>query len=178
MRIISGKLKGRRFELPSSKWKTRPTTDQSKESLFNILSNKIAIEDSHVLDLFGGTGNLSYEFASRGAAQVVCVEKYARAAKFIQQKSKEFGLDKQIVAHRMDVFQFLKNHTQQYDIIFADPPYDSPQYPQLIQTLLEKELLLEAGWLIIEHNNQHKFDQHPRFVEQRQYGQSHFSFFQ
>ena len=177
MRIISGKLKGRRFDLPSSKWKTRPTTDQSKESLFNILGNKTDVYDSTVLDLFAGTGNLGYEFASRGAASVVCVEKYAPATKFIQQKAKDFGLDDQIVVHRTDVFQFLKNAVGQYDIIFADPPYNSSQYPQLINILFEKELLRPDGWLIVEHDSQHKFEQHERFVEQRQYGQSHFSFF-
>lgn len=178
MRVISGKLKGRRFDLPSNKWKTRPTTDQSKESLFNILSNKITIEDSRVLDLFGGTGNLAYEFASRGADKVVCVEKYAPATKFIQQQAKAFDIAEQIEVHRADVFRFLKDHTGQYDIIFADPPYDSPLYPKLIDLIIERQLISPEGLLIIEHNNQHNFEKHPRFVEKRQYGQSLFSFFE
>ncbi len=178
MRIISGKLKGRRFDLPSSKWKTRPTTDQSKESLFNILANKVSFENLEVLDLFAGTGNIAYEFASRGATAVFCVEKYGAAIRFIKQKAVDFGLESQLNVHKADVFKFLAGHEAKYDLIFADPPYDSPKYPYLIELVFKQNLLQKEGWLIVEHDAKHCFENHHNFVEFRRYGQSFFSFFQ
>ena len=176
MRIVSGFLKGRRFEMPSSKWKTRPTTDHAKESLFNILHNWIELEDITVLDLFSGTGNLAYEFASRGANKVVCVEQFGACVRYIQQNVKAFKLDEIVEIRRQAVFKFLGQHQQQYDVIFADPPYDSPKF-SLIPQLVEQQALLKAeGLLIIEHDARQNFESNPNFIEMRQYGQSYFSF--
>jgi 16S rRNA (guanine(966)-N(2))-methyltransferase RsmD len=176
MRVVSGFLKGRRFELPSSKWKTRPTTDNAKESLFNILSNWIPLDGIQVLDLFAGTGNMSYEFASRGASYVCCVDKFAACARYIEGNAKLFKIEDVLEVRKQDVFQFLKNHRKKYDIVFADPPYDSPKFPLLANTILEQELLNENGLLIIEHDSRQNFANHPKFVELRKYGQSYFSF--
>jgi len=176
MRIVSGILKGRRFDLPSSKWKTRPTTDFAKESLFNILSNWIELDGVEVLDLFSGTGNLAYEFASRGASRVVCVEKFAACTRYIQENVKNFRLEDILEVKKRDVFKFLQSAQGKYDIIFADPPYDSPKYPLLPELIHERDLLKENGLLIIEHDSRQNFANHPKFVELRQYGQSYFSF--
>jgi len=176
MRVVSGFLKGRRFDLPSSKWKTRPTTDNAKESLFNILSNWIPLDGIQVLDLFAGTGNMSYEFASRGASYVCCVDKFAACARYIEGNAKLFKIEDVLEVRKQDVFQFLKNHRKKYDIVFADPPYDSPKFPLLVNTILEQKLLNENGLLIIEHDSRQNFANHPKFVELRKYGQSYFSF--
>lgn len=176
MRIVSGFLKGRRFDMPSSKWKTRPTTDYAKESLFNILSNWVELDEIDVLDLFSGTGNLAYEFASRGARKVVCVEKFGACIKYIQQNAKTFDLEDVLELKKQDVFKFLSNHKGKYDIIFADPPYDSPRFPLIPDYVFQQEMLKENGLLIIEHDSRQNFENHPKFVELRQYGQSYFSF--
>lgn len=176
MRVVSGFLKGRRFDMPSSKWKTRPTTDYAKESLFNILSNWIELEGIEVLDLFSGTGNLAYEFASRGASYICCVEKFAACIRYIQGNVKAFKIDDIIELRKQDVFQFLGRHQKQYDIIFADPPYDSPKFQQLVDLIFQQDLLKENALLIIEHDSRQNFANHPKFVELRQYGQSYFSF--
>lgn len=176
MRVVSGFLKGRRFELPSSKWKTRPTTDYAKESLFNILSNWITLDGIQVLDLFAGTGNMSYEFASRGASYICSVDKFAACAKYIQENAKLFKIEDVLEVRKQDVFKFLGNHRKKYDIVFADPPYDSTKFPLLVNIILEQGLLNENGLLIIEHDSRQNFANHPKFVELRQYGQSYFSF--
>ncbi|BDS11858.1 16S rRNA (guanine(966)-N(2))-methyltransferase RsmD [Aureispira anguillae] len=176
MRIVSGFLKGRRFDMPSSKWKTRPTTDYAKESLFNILSNWIELDGIDVLDLFSGTGNLAYEFASRGANHVCCVEKFGACVRYIQQNAQAFKLEQVLEIRKQDVFKFLGNHNQQYDVIFADPPYDSPKFQLLVNIVFQQTLLKENGLLIIEHDSRQNFANHPKFVELRQYGQSYFSF--
>lgn len=178
MRIVSGVLKGRRFELPNGKWKTRPTTDYAKESLFNILSNWVVLEGIEVLDLFSGTGNLAYEFASRGASKVVCVEKFGACIQYIERTAKSFGIVDILETRKQDAFKFLKHHQQQYDIIFADPPYDSPKFPLLPQLVQQQQLLKKDGLLIIEHDARQNFEKEKGFVEFRQYGQSYFSFIQ
>ena len=176
MRIVSGFLKGRRFEMPSSKWKTRPTTDNAKEALFNILSNKIDLDDITVLDLFSGTGNIAYEFASRGASKVVCVDKFTACIQYIQQNAKTFDIEELLETRKQDVFKFLASHQNSYDVIFADPPYDSPKFKIIPSLVEEQKLLKEDGLLIIEHDSRQNFANHPKFVELRQYGQSYFSF--
>lgn len=177
MRVVSGKLKGRRFELPSSKWKTRPTTDYAKESLFNILSNWIELDAIKVLDLFAGTGNLSYEFVSRGATQVLAVDQFPACVKFIQKQAKLFDISDQIMTQRIDVFKFISLHRAKYDLIFADPPYDHPKFHLLPDLILDRELLNEDALLIIEHDMRNNFEKHKNCIEVRQYGQSYFSFF-
>lgn len=178
MRIISGKFKGRRFELPSDKWKTRPTTDMAKESLFNILINQYDLSNIKVLDLFAGTGNIGYEFISRGVAEVTFVDKFAGCTRFIQNMCKTLAVDQQAQIIKDDVFRFLKTSTQTYDIIFADPPYQLKTIPQIAELVLEKKLLNPNGCLIIEHDQGQNFKNHPNFLEFRQYGQSYFSFFE
>lgn len=178
MRIVSGFLKGRRFELPSSKWKTRPTTDYAKESLFNILTHRIELEGVQVLDLYAGTGNMSYEFASRGAMKVVAVERYAACVRFIQQNIKEFALEGVMTVCKQDSLQYIRKTQDQFDIIFADPPYKDSKYSTLVNLILDKTFLKESGLLIIEHDSRQNFANHSNFVELRQYGQSYFSFFE
>lgn len=176
MRIVSGFLKGRRFELPNPKWETRPTTDYAKESLFNILSNRIDLEDIEVLDLFAGTGNLAYEFASRGAAKVLCVEKFPPCVEYIKKNAKGFEIEHVISTRKQDVFSFLSQHSEKYDIVFADPPYNSPKFQSIPELVFQQGLLKENGLLIIEHDARQNFEKHPNFLEFRQYGQSYFSF--
>ena len=176
MRIVSGFLKGQRFDLPNPKWKTRPTTDQAKESLFNILFNRIDLEGIEVLDLFSGTGNLAYEFASRGAKKVVCVEKFNPCTHFIKQNAKKFNIEHLLTIHQQDVFKFLKSHYDKYNIIFADPPYDSPKFQLIPEFVFDQDLLKEKGLLIIEHDSRQNFANHPKFIDLRRYGQSCFSF--
>lgn len=178
MRIVSGFLKGRRFEMPSSKWDTRPTTDYAKESLFNILYNWVELDGIHVLDLFSGTGNMAYEFASRGAEKVLCVEKFAPCIKYIQKNAESLKIDHILDIQKQEVFSFLSKHQQQYDIVFADPPYDSPKFQLLPNLIFEQNLLNDKGLLIIEHDSRQSFEKNPNFVEYRQYGQSFFSFLQ
>ena len=176
MRIVSGFLKGRRFDMPSSKWKTRPTTDFAKESLFNILCNQIELDEIDVLDLFSGTGNIAFEFASRGASKVVCVEKYTPCISFIKKHAIKFDLEEVLDIRKKEVFNFLKSHQQQYDVIFADPPYDSPDYSLIPQLVDKNNLLKIGGLLIIEHDSRQNFEKYPNFANLRKYGQSFFSF--
>ncbi len=176
MRIISGKHKGRRIIAPK-KLPVRPTTDMAKEGLFNILSNRFSLEHLTVLDLFAGTGNMSFEFASRGALSVTAVDAHPRCVQFIQKMAKELEMGINVI--RSDVFKFLKGTTGQYDIIFADPPYDMDlsQFMQLPNIIFEHSLLKENGILIIEHASHMDLKSSPYFLEMRKYGSSVFSFF-
>lgn len=178
MRIISGKFKGRRFELPSDKWKTRPTTDMAKESLFNILINLYELSETKILDLFAGTGNIGYEFISRGAASVTFVDKFAGCTRYIQKMCTDLAVEQQAEVIKNDVFRFLKTTTQRYNIIFADPPYHLKTIPQIVELVFAQKLLNPDGCLIIEHDGGQNFKNHPNFVQFRQYGQSYFSFFE
>ncbi|MBN2596047.1 16S rRNA (guanine(966)-N(2))-methyltransferase RsmD [Labilibaculum sp.] len=175
MRIISGTHKGRRIS-PDKNFKARPTTDFAKESLFNVLNNVIDFEDLKVLDLFGGTGGISYEFASRGAEMVMCIEKNHNHFSFIQKTIKELKFE-QIQAIKTDVFRFLRNFPQKFDLIFADPPFAMKSLETIPNLVFEKELLSEDGLLIIEHGSSNDFSAHPNFTEKRVYGSVNFSFF-
>lgn len=163
--------------MPSSKWKTRPTTDYAKESLFNILTHRIELEGIQVLDLYAGTGNLSYEFASRGASQVLAVERYGACVKYIQENIKSFKLEDIIQVRKQDSLQYVRQSQEQFDVIFADPPYADSKYTTLVNLILEGMLLQPEGLLIVEHDSRQNFANHSNFVELRQYGQSYFSFF-
>ena len=176
MRIISGSLKGRRFSPPKS-FKARPTTDFAKENLFNMLNNRMDYEGIDVLDLFGGTGSISYEFASRGAASVVTVEKNYNHFQYIINTSKELGLNKMQRIIKADVFKFIKKGMGQYDLIFADPPYDLKEAEALPALILETNLLKDGGLLIFEHGGDYNFNNQPFFEETRASGKVHFSFF-
>jgi 16S rRNA (guanine966-N2)-methyltransferase len=177
MRIISGTLKGRRFDIPNG-WKTRPTTDIARESLFNILLNKTELEDKLVLDLYSGSGAVGYEFISRGAQKVTFVEKFQGCITFIKNNLKLFNIESHAEIVKSDVFLFLKNYeSAKYDIIFADPPYADNSMMLLPELIFERLILKTQGILIIEHDERHNFEKHTNFVELRKYGQSLFSFF-
>jgi len=174
MRIIGGKLKGLRINPPAN-LPVRPTTDLAKEALFNILNNQYDLEGIRVLDLFSGTGNVSLEFASRGAEQVISVDKHFGCFNFLKQVAQKHDLPN-IKAVKSDVFKFLELETDQFDIIFADPPYDLPTIPRIPEIVFARNLLTESGVLIVEHPSLKKIDS-PYFLEQRKYGYSSFSFF-
>jgi len=176
MRIISGKYRGRRFD-PGSKFTARPTTDQAKESLFNILNNIIDFEEVKVLDLFSGTGSISYEFASRGCKSIDSVEMNQNHYNFIRSVIDTLKIDT-ISTIKADAFKFIEKNKKQYDLIFADPPFDLPNYDTLIEKILEGNLLTQDGLLIIEHSDKTNLDKFAAFLQsKRVYGKVCFSFF-
>lgn len=175
MRIVGGKYKGRIITPPSS-FKARPTTDFAKENLFNVLNNMEDIEECDVLDLFGGTGAIAYEFASRGAKKVTCVEMDFHHSRFISQTVEKLGIDNMSVV-KTNVFVFLKRVKASWDIIFADPPYALEGIDELPNIIFEREMLNPDGLFIFEHSGDKDFSNHPHFVEKREYGSVNFSFF-
>ena len=175
MRIIGGTLKGLRLNPPKN-LPVRPTTDLAKEALFNILQNQIAFEGIRVLDLFSGTGNISMEFASRGAEQVVSVDRSVPCVHYLKDMARQYGLTA-IKVYKDDVFKYLQHETEQFDLIFADPPYDLNRIPEIPKVVFEKGMLTPGGLLIVEHQSLQNLSNHPAFSEQRKYGQSSFSFF-
>jgi 16S rRNA (guanine(966)-N(2))-methyltransferase RsmD len=177
MRIISGKHKGRRLVAPKN-LPVRPTTDMCKESLFNILNNYFNFNGLKVLDLFSGTGNISYEFGSRGAGPITSVDGDFGCVNFIKKTASDLDLD--ITALKSDAFKFLEKSKTSYDIIFADPPYDlgQEQFEKIIQLIFENELLEEEGMLIMEHSKHTKLDHMMNFSFAKNYGGSVFSFYE
>jgi len=175
MRIIGGTLRGIRLNPPKN-LPVRPTTDLAKEALFNILQNQIELENIRVLDLFSGTGNISLEFASRGAAMVTTVDRNLGGINYIKDTARKYGLEN-IKTFKADVFKYLDVETEQYDVIFADPPYDLNRIPEIPKLVFEKNLLLPGGLLIVEHQSMQNLSNHPSFTEMRKYGHSGFSFF-
>ncbi len=177
MRIISGKYKGRRITAPKN-LPVRPTTDMCKESLFNILNNHFNFPELKILDLFAGTGNISYEFGSRGSEPIIAVDADYGCVNFIKKTAQEFEMN--ITAIKSDVFKFLEKHTANYDLIFADPPYDLAQkdFEKIIALIFENELLDEEGMLIIEHSKHTSLEHLEHFSSARNYGGSVFSFFE
>ncbi len=175
MRIVSGAYKGKRL-YPGKSFRARPTTDFAKENLFNVLNNYFEFEELEVLDLFSGTGSISYEFASRGCRAVDSVESNARYHNFIQKTTSELNF-KQLSAIRADAFRFLKHTTRDYDLIFADPPFDMKELDQLPHLVFSRNLLKKGGWFILEHGRDNDFSAHLQFRELRKYGNVHFSIF-
>jgi 16S rRNA (guanine966-N2)-methyltransferase len=175
LRIISGKYKGRRINPPAG-FKARPTTDYARESLFNILTNRIDFESVDVLDLFSGTGSISYEFASRGALNVHLIEKDHRNIAFIRKMKEEMNLES-IKAIHIDVKAYLKACSYKYDLIFADPPYELPWLPDLPDLVMNAGILKDDGVFVLEHPKDHSFSAHKFFFEHRNYGSVNFSFF-
>lgn len=175
MRIISGAHRGLKINAPS-KLPVRPTTDMAKEALFNILEKKYNLSKLSVLDLFAGTGNISYEFLSRGINKLRAVDRSYDCVKFIQETSKKLNFEAEII--KADVFKFLKNEQEKYDLIFADPPYDLNNIPEIIHWVQTNKLLNENGMLVIEHASMQNLSSYKGFVESRKYGNSTFSFFQ
>lgn len=176
MRIIGGILKGKTV-LPPNGYKARPTTDFAKEGLFNILNNEYEFEGLKVLDLFGGTGAISYEFASRGASMVYTVEMLPANASFIKSQAAKFGLKNMTVVHH-NVFDFLPICHEKFDLIFADPPYAIEGLDTIPDKVLERDILHEGCYFILEHPGTYDFSSHPSFVKEKKYGNVHFSFFE
>ena len=175
MRIITGKYKGRHFEIPRS-FKARPTTDFAKENIFNVLVQYVDFDGATALDLFSGTSSISLELVSRGCSQVVSVELDRDHHRFIQDCLKKLQTDT-CIPIRGDVFRFLKSCKQQYDLIFADPPYALKELATLPDIIFEKQLLKAEGIFVLEHGKDHDFSSHPHFKEHRQYGSVNFSIF-
>lgn len=177
MRIISGKYKGRRINAPKN-LPVRPTTDLSKEALFNILNHYFSFSGLKVLDLFAGTGNISYEFASRGAEPVVSVDTDYGCVNFIKKTAQQFDMD--ITAIKSDVYKFLDRNKSEYDLIFADPPYNfsQEQFEKIITLIFKNELISKDGMVIIEHSPHTKIEHLEHFSNNRKYGSSIFSFFE
>ena len=175
MRIISGALKGKRFTPPDG-IPTRPTTDISKEALFNILKNNIDFAETHFLDLFAGSGNISYEMASRGCKHIVAVDRFPLCVQFMKKNIEEWEIEGMRVL-QADVFDVIANSNEKFNLIFAGPPYGLDILNELPDRILDANRLTEGGILVLEHNPNHNFDEHYRFAERRTYGQTNFSFF-
>ena len=179
MRIITGKYKGRHFDIPRS-FKARPTTDFAKENIFNVLTGYLDFEGATALDLFSGTGSITLELLSRGCSQVVSVELDRDHHRFIQQCLQKLETQRDgsfVLPLRGDVFRYVKSCKQQFDFIFADPPYALKELPTIPDLIFEKDLLKEDGIFVFEHGKDHDFSAHPHFVEHRSYGSVNFSLF-
>ena len=176
MRIIGGKYK-RRVIHPPGNLPVRPTTDLAKESLFNIISNKIDLKDKVALDLFSGTGAISYEFASRGCKEVIAVEQNFKCIRFIRDTATELAMES-VNPVRSEVFRFIKMTQRKFDIIFADPPYDLDNLDLISIEIIKNQLLNPDGWMVIEHPKVVDLSAQQFFVEHRRYGHVNFSFFQ
>lgn len=176
MRIVSGTHKGKRITAPKN-LPVRPTTDMAKEALFNILNHRVEFEDISVLDLFAGTGNISFEFASRGTTKITCVDAHYGCVKFIKQTAENLSFP--IATIKSDVYKYLDKAVGSYDLIFADPPYDFEveQFESLVGKIFRNNLLSSDGIFIIEHPKQTDLSGIPEFQEFRKYGGSQFSFF-
>ncbi|MCS4226228.1 16S rRNA (guanine(966)-N(2))-methyltransferase RsmD [Sphingobacterium sp. BIGb0165] len=175
MRIIGGKIGGLRLNPPTN-LPVRPTTDIAKEALFNILQNRLEFDGLNCLDLFAGTGNISFELASRGVEHVDSVDLHFKCVQYIADTAKKMKLE-QINARKADVFKFMTSCKSTYDLIFADPPYDIPKLPQLPKLVFDNNLLNNNGLLIVEHPSTRQMEEHPNFIETRKYGYSSFSFY-
>jgi len=175
VRIICGEHKGKQI-IPDNRLTIRPTTDFAKEGLFNILSNRYDLSLFDVLDMFSGTGSISYEFASRGCRAIHAVEMEPRHVAFIRSTADKLGLNK-IRVIRDDAFHFLSICKTQYDIIFADPPYDMPHIEKIPALVFKQNMLKPEGILILEHSRQNDFTGQEYLFDNRRYGNVHFSFF-
>jgi 16S rRNA (guanine(966)-N(2))-methyltransferase RsmD len=176
MRIISGDLGGRRISPPANMPHTRPTTDIAKEGLFNIIQNNLDIEGLKTLDLFGGTGSISYELASRGASNLTIVEKDPAMHAFIQKTASSLKIEN-IQVIRMDVFKFIEQCTDTFDFIFAGPPYALKTIDQLPIKIFEKKLVNPGGWFVLEHTPRNDYAKYSNYSTQRNYGTTIFSIF-
>jgi 16S rRNA (guanine(966)-N(2))-methyltransferase RsmD len=177
MRIISGKFKSKRIQAPK-KLPVRPTTDMAKEALFNILNNLYYFNDLVVLDLFSGTGNISYEFASRGTTNITAVDANFGCIKFINQTSKVLEADIQTI--KSDVFKYLEKTSSKFDVIFVDPPYEFEleKFENIINLVFNNSILNNNGLLVVEHSKHTNLATHPKLSYQKKYGGNMFSFFE
>ena len=175
MRAITGKYKGRHFNVPTT-FKARPTTDFAKENIFNVLKAYVDFEDITALDLFGGTGSITLEILSRGASRVVCVEKDFHHFSFIKQVFKSLN-DPNACILKGDVLKFLAKGKEPFDLIFADPPYALPELPELPNMVTRSPMMTNNTVFVLEHGKNYDFSSHPCFVEHRAYGSVNFSIF-
>lgn len=171
MRIVSGKYKGKRITAPNNLL-VRPTTDRAKEALFSILNNRYYFDSKNVLDLFSGTGNIAFEFSSRGAEHITAVDSNNNCINFIEKTSSDLELN--ITSVKSDCIKYLENCKNQFNIIFADPPYNFEKYKQIKEIIFKRNLVKKNGCLIIEHDSSTSFENN---VEMRKYGTIHFSIF-
>ncbi|MBK7096817.1 MAG: 16S rRNA (guanine(966)-N(2))-methyltransferase RsmD [Saprospiraceae bacterium] len=177
MRIISGNFKGRRFNPPLSKTSTRPTMDMAKEGIFNIISNYFDFEEAKVLDLFGGTGSISFEFLSRDCREVTIVENNPVLVRFISSVSNTLDTENNLKIVKDDALKFIKKTYDTFNLIFADPPYNYRYYNDLVNEIFNRNLLEPEGIFIIEHDKTQEFSKHVFFSDLRIYGTNRFSFF-
>jgi 16S rRNA (guanine966-N2)-methyltransferase len=177
MRIISGEHKGRKIIAPK-KLPVRPTTDMAKESLFNILNNQFYFDEISVLDLFAGTGNVSYEFASRGTQHLISVDKDFGCVKFINETSETLNMPIQVI--KSDVFKFLESSNEKFSVIFADPPYDFNKdlFSKIPELVFSNNLLEDNGILIVEHSKHTDLSEVKNYSHSKSYGGNMFSFFE
>lgn len=177
MRIISGEFGGRKFHPPANNWPTRPTTDVSKEGLYNILQNKIDFEDIKMLDLFGGTGNHCYEFISRGCTDATYVDNFGGCVAFVIKTAQELKIGDRLKVVKNDVYKYIASCKEQFDFIFAGPPYPLITLNTIPDKIFQYDLLAKDGIFVIEHNPQHNFKNHPNYENERNYGTTIFTFF-
>lgn len=175
-RIISGKFRGKIIKAPGS-LPVRPTTDFAKESLFNILNNHFYFDEIKALDLFAGTGNLSYELASRGCEDLTIVDQNHKCCQFIEKTIAQLGFEESAVVHRSDALEFVKRDYRAYNLIVADPPYDYESYAELVEQVFFKKIIAKDGMLVIEHDSRGDLSELENFYESRKYGKVRFSFF-
>lgn len=178
MRVIAGSLRGRRYNPPAKNWPTRPTTDFSKEGLYNILQNQIDFTETKVLDLFGGSGSHTYECVSRGSIDVTYVDKFGPACNFVKRQCREWEIERFVRIVRMDALKYIQKTPDVFDFIFAGPPYGMPEISEIPDLVIAGLLLSNRGLFVLEHNASQHFDHHPNFRQLRQYGGTLFSFFQ
>lgn len=176
MRIITGKLKGRKLKVPEGV-DIRPTSDRAKEGLFNVIEARKFIEGTQVLDLYSGTGNLAFEAISRGASHATVVDISPAAIKLIEKTAESFGVRNQISSRIADIEDFLKSAHSSYDLIFSDPPYDHDLIPESVEIILNENWLKPDGWYILEHDVRHLFHEHPNCVFTKPYGRTIVSIF-
>ena len=175
MRIIAGTLRGRRLNPPAN-LPVSPTTDMARESLFNILNNYVDYEESAVMDLFAGTGAVSFEFVSRGAKEVTSIDINNACTEYIKSAAQQMNV-KNIHVVRADVFDLLKRAYKKFDIVFADPPYALQDLPKLPDIVFQSNVLTDDGVFILEHPKEFEFENHPHFWQHRAYGKVNFTFF-
>lgn len=176
MRIIGGEHGGRKFNPPVKMPYTRPTTDIAKEGLFNILQHKLDFSAMKTLDLFGGTGSISYELASRGAEDLTIVEKDSSMYEFIKKTSKDLRIEN-LKTVKMDVFKYIDQSPEKFDFIFAGPPYSLSNIDDLPKRIFEKQMLNPGGWFVLEHTPRNDYTTFPFYKTERNYGTTVFSFF-
>jgi 16S rRNA (guanine966-N2)-methyltransferase len=176
VRIIRGKLKSRRIFVPKG-FTSRPTTDFAKEGLFNIIDNRIDLDDMAILDLCSGTGNISLEFISGGVGSVLAVDQNFASVRYLQKVAKELELDNELTVLKSEVIQFLKRTEMKFDLIFSDPPYAENIHKEMVDLIYEREVINEKGWVIIEHGKKTDLSEIENFQFMRSYGNVLFSFF-